>query len=265
MRISAAKKLNKDQTRTQRYFFKSLIRYFLIKINKIPIYYNLKNYKLLLKVWKMLLDLHNHTAEHSACSKISMNQLVNMYIDAGCDAICITDHNVFWSLKEMKFYIDKYSGLIKIFFGAEVDTDIGHVLVFGEEFRITDRSMTFSELESLCNREKTAFIWAHPLRWVMNNEKDKYINEDFLKKFDAIELFNGNLGKKTIQKTYDKMSLYTSKFTGSSDTHSFEMGCKYGTWFNNDKINTIEDLVNALKNDLFYPVDFLAPRTPLIR
>ena len=79
----------------------------------------------------MIVDLHNHTTEYSYCSDLYPDKLIRLYINAGIDAICITEHDHLWWEEKRAVMEERYKGRIKIFFGTEVTTDIGHVLLFG--------------------------------------------------------------------------------------------------------------------------------------
>ena len=199
----------------------------------------------------MIIDIHNHTSRYSSCSVISPDELIKIYIKNRIDGICITEHNYLWPKKEQIVFQKKYNGLIKIFFGIELSTDIGHILVFGIDINNLELIYNFKDLINNLDKEKNVLIWAHPFRWEI--KKGLKINRKFINNFDAIELYNGCLNEKQIEKTKKVLKKYNARYTGGSDTHSKEMTSKYATFFDNE-INNLNDLTNNIKYHNYYPV-----------
>ncbi len=199
----------------------------------------------------MIIDMHNHTNRYSQCSVISPDNLIEVYINAKIDGICITEHDYLWEKSEQVELVKKYGDRIKIFFGVEVNTEIGHVLIFGSDVHYYGDRTSFKNLEKIVRRENAAMIWAHPFRWVPFSEF--FITKEWLDKFDAIELYNGNLSEKQIKETNKILEVYNLLFTGGSDTHSFEMMLKYGTKFKNNFV-TLEEMVDNLKKGNYKPL-----------
>ncbi len=201
----------------------------------------------------MKIDLHNHTTKYSPCSVISPDELVRCYLKSGADGLCITEHNRFWNESERSELLEKYGKRIKIFFGAEINTQIGHVLVFSKQTlnMPIDKYVNVEDLSKAFKREESAFIWAHPLRWL--NWRPELA--DYLKFFDAVELYNGNLSESAIKNSEKRFRPFTDKFTGGSDSHSADMTAKYFTQFENSIENT-EELIFSIKNGNFRPGTF---------
>jgi predicted metal-dependent phosphoesterase TrpH len=192
----------------------------------------------------MIIDMHNHTSRYSPCSLISPSDLITVSIEKGLDGICITEHDTFWPASEQKKLVSKFGKNIRIFFGAEITTSIGHVLSFsGVVKKIKDIEFRSSD--------NTAFIWAHPFRWRLHDDIE--INDKLLKKFDAVELYNGNLSDKEIEYASNILKKFKPKMTGGSDTHSKEMAGRFATEFENS-FDTIEELVYNLKCCKYKPV-----------
>ncbi len=207
----------------------------------------------------MIIDLHNHTSQLSQCSIIAVDTLIKIYIEAKVDGIAITDHNKIFSPVEQDKIRERYKDKIKIFFGMEIDTDIGHVLTFSYDFREFDKldleneTPIFLEMVKRIDKNKVAFVWAHPLRWERLYSKDSFLIKEIIDNFSAIELLNGNLPIEIINLTKEKFDKFNVKYTGGSDTHSINMALKFGTKFSRI-INNEKELVDALKNDIYYPV-----------
>ncbi len=201
----------------------------------------------------MIIDLHTHTTKYSMCSIVSPESLVEKYISAGLDGVCITEHNRVWKKEEQDALLKKYGSKIRIFFGMEVDTDIGHALLFGSD--LVENSGVIS-LKSLLNKidgERSALIWAHPFRWESMFPTKKLLNMNFLSNFDAVELYNGNLTPEIQETTKRKLGGFDIKLTGASDAHSLKSACRYATRFE-EKINSLEELVINIKYKNYAPV-----------
>lgn len=199
----------------------------------------------------MIIDLHNHTTRYSPCSVITERQLIEAYIDSGIDGICITEHNYLWTEEEQYRIVEQYRGKIDIFFGVEVNTDVGHVLVFGGNKQFYYDYLTLRELVNMLDRESTAIVWAHPFRW--EAYYNVRVSSELLSYFDAVELYNGNLTPDMIRYADKKLRKYELMLTGGSDTHSIEMAVKYATRFFHP-VRSIEELVLSLKQQEYEPV-----------
>jgi predicted metal-dependent phosphoesterase TrpH len=75
------------------------------------------------------VDLHLHTTRGSADSNLAPQALVERAKTIGIGAVCITEHDSLWDLKEIAPLTDE-AGVVCIR-GMEVTTEMGHVGVFG--------------------------------------------------------------------------------------------------------------------------------------
>jgi hypothetical protein len=135
----------------------------------------------------MIVEMHCHTAEHSACSHVAAVDLVRRASEVGMQAVVLTDHHYQWSAEELAD-LRRQAGLPKTFLilaGQEVEMhDFGHVLVYGAPTTIP--AMRISLLQIREEAPEAAIIWAHPYR-------DKAIPDpgrlqDPL--LDGVEIFN---------------------------------------------------------------------------
>ncbi len=116
----------------------------------------------------MIIDLHCHS-NNSDDSLLSIDQIAINSKEKGLDGICITDHEYFNNEEELNNISKKYD--IKIFTGSEINTDIGHILVYGLiEYKFGMHRIEFLHKE--VRNVNGAMIWAHPYRRIINeNEK----------------------------------------------------------------------------------------------
>lgn len=195
----------------------------------------------------MYIDLHMHCMEGSDDSHISIPQIVEKAKKLGLNGICITDHDTM----KAKDIAEKYSRdfNFNIFVGAEILTHEGDVLVFGVD-SIPDKKIHAQELIDYVNERNGATISAHPYR---ENNRGLGDNLFLVKGLTAIEGYNGST------KDYNNLKAQNTAFkvnlpiVGVSDCHFEEKIGVFATYFEDD-INSINDLVNALKNGAMSPV-----------
>ena len=82
-----------------------------------------------LNVVLLIIDLHTHTYPKSDDSFIDINELIVEARSRGLDGICLTEHDSFWSQDEITVISARHNFLVIP--GVEINTDSGHVLVFG--------------------------------------------------------------------------------------------------------------------------------------
>lgn len=197
---------------------------------------------------KMLIEMHAHTSRHSACSRVDPVRLVERVRMKGLQGLVITEHEYLWSPSEIEELKEK-TGMDKFFVllaAQEVNTDIGHVLVYG-----ADRSITGTHpLGELRKRyPQAALVWAHPLRKGRAPKTSRLLNPDL----DAIEIFNNN---HTSRGNYHGLMLWhRHKFTAisGSDTHAVETAGTLPTLFDHP-VRDMDGLVQELKQGRCRPL-----------
>jgi hypothetical protein len=149
------------------------------------------------------VDLHLHTNRGSSDSNLALKDLVERASSIGIGAVCITEHDNMWDLREMAELSDK-SGVMFLR-GMEVTTDMGHIGAFGLE-RYIGGIYKLAELRRIVDLEGGILIANHPFRYKLD-PRFSFINPDSepidasypdraakLKIFemvDAIEVLNG--------------------------------------------------------------------------
>ena len=117
----------------------------------------------------MLIDLHTHTRRHSWDSVLAPDQLIELAKKAGLDGICLTEHDLFWDIEEVRQLGAKHDFLVLP--GVEINTDDGHVLCFGLEGYVFGMHRV-AELASHIERCGGVMIGAHPYRRQMPHRPD---------------------------------------------------------------------------------------------
>jgi len=80
----------------------------------------------------MIIDLHTHNSVGSPDSSISPEELITKAKERRVNAICITDHDSYKAVEELK-KIGKKNGILVIR-GIELTTKYGHLLIYGTDF-----------------------------------------------------------------------------------------------------------------------------------
>jgi aminoglycoside phosphotransferase (APT) family kinase protein len=161
----------------------------------------------------MLLELHCHTKPQSACSALEPETLLRRAADQGLDGVVITEHHAWWSPEQLQAlrHRARIAASFVILSGQEVETELGHVLVFGPR-----QSLRPASLQSLRDRfPDCATVWAHPWRRGRTPDRAQTVHP----LLDAVEIFNTN---QTPIENYRALSRWhTDRFTAiaGSDAH----------------------------------------------
>ncbi|MDD5644118.1 MAG: phosphotransferase [bacterium] len=189
----------------------------------------------------MLLELHCHTDKHSACSKISPVELVKKVSAKHLQGMVITEHRYLWTDEEIRALRKEASAAddFLILSAQEVDTEIGHVLVFGAGESVEGET-TLERLRK--NYPGAALVWAHPFRNGRIPDKKYFLSGEL----DAVEIFSGN---HTARENVLGLSFWhTYKFTAvaGSDTHSPGFSAILPTQFDHP-IRNIKELTSEIR------------------
>ena len=218
----------------------------------------------------MLIDLHAHTYPKSDDSFVSVDELVDAARQCGMDGICLTEHDDFWPMDAARELTRRHG--ILVLPGSEINTDAGHVLVFGlHEYKFGMHKPSFLREEA--DRHGAVLIAAHPYRRrfladpgsdpeVRADMLHRALDDDMLRFFDAVESRNGR-GK-------DPENLFAEDLrrglclpgTGGSDTHYLKQMGTAATLFER-RVSSLEDLIEELKAGRMRAVDLTvtAPAT----
>jgi len=190
----------------------------------------------------MLLELHTHTDRYSRCSTIDPVTLVKRVVAKGIQGIVITEHHYLWSDEEIaRLRAEAEVGShFRIFAAQEVETDLGHVLVYGAHKSIKD-FIRIADLRAAY--PSAALVWAHPYRKGHMPTAGGLLNP----LFDGIEVFSLN---HTMRENYIGLrDWHIHKFTAvsGSDTHSAANAGIFPTLFDHNPMSVM-DLAAEIKN-----------------
>ena len=202
----------------------------------------------------MLIDLHAHTYPKSDDSFVSVDELVDAARQHGLDGICLTEHDDFWPVDAARELTRRHG--ILVIPGAEINTDAGHVLVFGlHQYKFGMHKPSFLRQEA--DRHGAVLVAAHPYRRrfladpgedpaVRSEMLNRALDDEMLRLFDAVESHNSR-GKETENLfSEDLRRGLCLPGTGGSDTHYLRQMGTAATLFER-RITSLDELVAELK------------------
>ena len=210
----------------------------------------------------VLIDLHTHTYPQSDDSFMAVDDLIDTAKSHGLDGICLTDHDWFWPLDQVKELSRRHDFLILP--GSEINTDTGHVLVFGlDEYVFGLHKPSF--LHEKVSAKGGAIIAAHPHRRRFLEDpghkpeaREEMLvraqGDDFFQLCHAVEGLNGRATDVQNSFSHDLGQRLGAKMCAGSDAHRVEQVGTAATMFE-AKVTGLEDLIDQLKTGKYQPVD----------
>ncbi len=115
----------------------------------------------------MKVELHLHTSRYSACSKATPAELMERMIQAGYEAVFITEHDAVWGSSEIAQLQAGFPD-ISIFPGIEISIGqqgMQHLLVLGTTDPVYMRLDETKDILEKARAERHLTVLAHPFRW----------------------------------------------------------------------------------------------------
>lgn len=209
----------------------------------------------------MILDLHTHSeaSEDSRAPVETYLKWLQRKRDAlPIDGIVLTEHRQWNPAVDYRGLEDAY-GLL-ILRGAEVETDYGHVLIYGVNDDIANRfdfanvRLPAQELIPTVARMGGVALPCHPGRPTIGL-CEHYEHKPPLDGVIAVEALNGGSRRGENERVQAVIDTYGYKAFGGSDSHLVSFIGICATEFD-DEIRSIEGLVDRLCHGSYRPVDF---------
>lgn len=207
-----------------------------------------------------LIDLHTHTHPLSHDSSVTPDDLIVAAKRAGLDGICLTEHDFFWEPDAVHDLGVRHNFLVLA--GVEVNTQYGHILVFGLE-RFVYGMHRIDDLVRMVADADGAMVAGHPYRRQLPFELEKEgdwsealertIRNDSYLHVNAIETFNGRGSRRQNDFSTEVCLRLGLPETAGSDTHSLTDVGTCATEFD-VPIENVRDLINELKLGRCRPV-----------
>lgn len=204
------------------------------------------------------VDLHLHTTRGSADSNLSPKDLIERAHAIGIGAVCITEHDNIWDLKEIAA-IATDAGVLCLR-GMEVTTEMGHIGVFGLN-EYVGGIYKLRELRKVVDGLGGIMVANHPFRYKLD-PRFSFINEDhepidpthperaakleIFRVCDAVEALNGACSEEE-----NLFALKVARTLGlaevaGSDSHSAN-SVGYVTTLLPSPVRTERELIDAIK------------------
>ena len=221
----------------------------------------------------MLIDLHTHSYPHSDDSFMSVDELIEGSKSLGLDGICLTDHDAFWTDEQIRDLSSKHEFLVIP--GCEINTEAGHVLVFGlSQYEFGMHKPEF--LRASVDQVDGVMIAAHPYRrrfleepaerpGVREEMLERASGDGFFRMCRGIEALNGRGLAIQNQFSLELGGRLSTNMTAGSDAHKVEQIGTVATEFQRP-VSCLEDLIRELREGRYQPVDLrqkAVPRTQL--
>lgn len=217
----------------------------------------------------MLIDLHTHSYPHSDDSFMSVDELIEGSKSLGLDAICLTDHDAFWTTEQIDDLSNSHNFLIIP--GCEINTEAGHVLVFGlSKYEFGMHKPEF--LQACVDKAGGAMIAAHPYRrrfieepaekpGVREEMLERAGGDEFFQMCQGLEALNGRGLSIQNQFSLDLGGMLSVSMTAGSDAHKVEQIGTVATEFERP-VSCLADLIKELQSGRFHPVDLRHKAAP---
>ena len=213
----------------------------------------------------MILDLHLHSElsdDSRAPVEAYLKVLQRKRAERPLDGIVLTEHRQFDPARDYRALEDRYGFLILN--AAEVETDYGHVLVYGvnpdilARFDFTDVRLPAQEVVTEVARLGGVALPCHPGRPTVGL-CDHYERKPPLDGVVAVEALNGGSRKGEDARVAELIQRFGYRAFGGSDSHLVSFVGVCATEFE-APIRSIDDLVRELQGGRYRPVDFRSRR-----
>lgn len=193
------------------------------------------------------IETHMHTVHTSSCGHLTADELVKAYVDAGFDAVCVTDHFNRATVKYLDIDLNSPDAWKPFFYGydqvCKAAEGTGLIVIRGAEVRFDGSendylvygfdpkdllgepnavmSGTLAQFKEKCDEKGAVIIQAHPFRDGCYPSPAEYLH--------GVEILNlhprqNNNNSKAIQYGHDNNLLMTA----GSDVHRKGDYCRAG-------------------------------------
>lgn len=194
-------------------------------------------------------DIHLHTREHSPCSLLYPEEMVESAIASKLNGVVITEHHYKWTESQIKDLKKKVNcnGFV-ILSGAEITTDAGDLLVYGVPEDVLVKWHQFVPVEIVIEeveKHSGLCIAAHPTR--SYHHFDERLEE---LPIPAIEVSSVNMNVYEQERAIDWARKLGKIQVCASDAHQIHHVGRY--WIEVEcPVNSELDLINAIKSGKF--------------
>lgn len=211
---------------------------------------------------EFLLDLHSHSRDGSDDAGATVEgycKWIAARRDRGyrIDGFVLTEHRTWDNTRDYSDLAKKYD--VVILRGCEVETDIGHVLVYGvndaflERIDIANVALPYQDVFKAADELGLIAIGAHAGRpgiGVVGHYEQRQVA---LEPIPALEILNGGSSPEENRRAKELAEAHNIRGIGGSDAHFVSAIGQCLTAFSHP-IHTVEELVTALRSGEYRPV-----------
>ncbi len=208
-----------------------------------------------------IIDLHSHS-EASDDSRAPVGAYLNWIklrrAERPLDGIVLTEHRQYNRAADYRALEDQFD--VMVLRASEVETDYGHMLVFGvnddilRRFDFSNVRLPAQEVIDGVAELGGVVVPCHPGRPTVGL-CEHYETKPPLENVTAVELLNGGSRKGENERAAALVDRYGYRAIGGSDSHMVSLIGLCATRFDAD-VRTIDELVRELKSGRYEPVDF---------
>lgn len=211
----------------------------------------------------MIVDLHTHSEasdDSRAPVEAYLRWLGRKRDVLPIDGIVLTEHRQWSAHADYRALEDRYG--IRVLRGAEVETDYGHMLVFGvtdeiaRRFDFADVRLPAQAVVTEVARMGGIAVPCHPGRPTIGLCAH-YEGRPALEGIVAVEMVNGGSRRGEDERVAEFVARHGYRACGGSDAHLVSLIGACATEFDRE-LRSEEELVSALRNGGYRPVDFRA-------
>ncbi|MFZ1890215.1 MAG: PHP-associated domain-containing protein [Candidatus Binataceae bacterium] len=215
-----------------------------------------------------ILDLHSHS-EASEDSRAPVEAYLNWIrlrrAERPLDGIVLTEHRQFNREADYRALEDQFG--VMVLRASEVETNYGHVLVYGvnddilARFDFANIRLDAQTLVDEVARLGGVAVPCHPGRPNIGLY-EHYATQPALENVVAVEVLNGGSRKGEDERSAELVARFGYRAVGGSDSHLVSLIGLCATRFAAE-IRSTDDLVRELKTGVYEPVDFRPRRKPV--
>ena len=208
----------------------------------------------------MLIDLHVHTSRGGPDSNLSPQEMIAEAKRLGLDAICVTEHGGGWDRWDFERFAKEQD--ILVFRGMEIDTDMGHVAVFGLDGYVSGIHKVHT-LRKVADDAGAFLVSLHPFRRLFEKPPlnksllfkgpvslEEAIKHPVWELVDAVEVLNGANSERENTFAYQVAQKLGLPGSGGSDAHSKHGFGSNITYFE-QRITSQDELLAELRSRRF--------------
>ncbi|MGC1679370.1 MAG: PHP-associated domain-containing protein [Candidatus Binataceae bacterium] len=215
-----------------------------------------------------ILDLHSHS-DASEDSRAPVEAYLNWIrlrrAERPLDGIVLTEHRQFNREADYRALEDQFG--VMVLRASEVETNYGHVLVYGvnddilARFDFANIRLDAQTLVDEVARLGGVAVPCHPGRPNIGLY-EHYAAQPALDNLVAVEVLNGGSRRGEDERSAELVARFGYRAVGGSDSHLVSLIGLCATRFAAE-IRSIDDLVRELKTGAYEPVDFRPRRKPV--